>query len=190
MSPQIVADHWILAQLHVGAAHYILLDGDRIGSQMEDLLFRNALPRLYFLVQDLHEALLLLSGQIRKAGGLVYICGGDTVLGSVENLRSFLARLDSVRPALPCTFSAGIGRTVGEALIALKLAKARGPGQVVRLRRTLGQVRSAHWEPTGWKEEHPRTRGAAIRGRRPSAGPRRRSVTRGAAASSRRRGWA
>src|SRR6185436_7919538 len=108
MSPQVVADHCILAQLLVGTPYYILLDGDRIGSRMEDLLFRNALPRLYFLVQDLHAALLLLSRVFRKAGGLVYITGGDTVLGSVENLRSFLVKLDSVRPALPCTFSAGI----------------------------------------------------------------------------------
>src|SRR5213078_1418306 len=129
-------DHWIfrasrrtdsfrLDQQNMGNSQYVLLDGDQVGRRMEDLLLRDALPRLYFLVQDLNDAVLVLARVFRRVGGLVYLCGGDTVLGSVENVRSLLAAMQAVRGALPCTFSAGVGSSVSDALIALKLAKAR-----------------------------------------------------------------
>ena len=134
-------DHWIfrasrrtdsfrLDQQNMGRPQYVLLDGDQVGRRMEDLLLRDALPRLYFLVQDLNEAVLLLARVFRKAGGLVYLVGGDTVLGSVDDIRPLLAGMQSVRHALPCTFSAGVGSSVRDALIALKLAKARGSGEL------------------------------------------------------------
>jgi len=189
---------------------YVLLDGDQVGRRMEDLLLRDALPRLYFLVQDLNDAVLVLARVFRRVGGLVYLCGGDTVLGSVDNVRTLLAAMQPIRGTLPCTFSAGVGSSVSDALIALKLAKARGPAAVVRVRRVGGERRSAHWEdPDGWREERPAPAilvdgvlnpARATHGRPASAAPRRRpaptrarrnsSGTRGAAASSRRRGWA
>jgi len=173
---------------NVGSSHYVLLDGDQVGRRMEDLLLRDALPRLYFLVQDLNEAVLVLARVFRQVGGLVYLCGGDTVLGSVENVRSLLCAMKSVRHALPCTFSAGVGSSVSDALIALKLAKARGAGEVVRVRRYRGKRRSAHWEdPDGWREERPAPesrpaaslhRAGAPRGRPASAASRRRALPR------------
>ena len=209
-------DHWIfrasrrtdsfrLDQQNMGRPQYVLLDGDQVGRRMEDLLLRDALPRLYFLVQDLNEAVLLLARVFRKAGGLVYLVGGDTVLGSVDDIRPLLAGMQSVRHALPCTFSAGVGSSVRDALIALKLAKARGSGEIVRVRRYRGELSPAHWEdPDGWREERSAARSLnparATRGRPASAssrrwaGPRRArpgsSGNRGAAASSRHRGWA
>jgi minimal CRISPR polymerase domain len=194
----------------MGRPQYVLLDGDQVGRRMEDLLLRDALPPLYFLVQDLNDAVLVLARVFRKVGGLVYLCGGDTVLGSVENVYSLLAALQPIRGTLPCTFSAGVGSSVSDALIALKLAKARGPAAVVRVRRVGGVRRSAHWEdPDGWREERPAqavladgslNRPRATRGRPASRAPRRQAAptqarpgssgNRGAAASSRRRGWA
>jgi len=194
----------------MGNPQYVLLDGDQVGRQMEDLLLRDALPLLYFLVQDLNDAVLVLARIFRKVGGLVYLCGGDTVLGSVDDVRSLLAALRPVRAALPCSFSAGVGSSVRDSLIALKLAKARGPGAVVQLRRFRDELRVAHWEdPDGWREERPALglradasliRARATRGRPASATSRRRAAptrvrpdssgNRGAAASSRRRGWA
>jgi hypothetical protein len=149
----------------MGTPLYVLLDGDQVGRRIEDLLLRNALPRLYFLIQDLNESVVILSRVFRKVGGLVYVCGGDTVLGSVESVRTLLEAMRPVRHALPCTFSAGVGSSVRDALIGLKLAKARGPGEVVRVRRLRGEIRSAHWEdPDGWREERPAL-GASRRGR-------------------------
>ena len=190
----------------MGNPYYVLLDGDQVGQRMEDLLFRDALPRLYFLVQDLNDAVLHLSRVFRKVGGLVYVVGGDTVLGSVDQVRPLLEGLRAIRHALPCTFSAGVGRCVSDALIALKLAKARGSGSVVRVRWARGELRASHWEdPDGWREEPPlpgapvspasatRGRPAAARSRRraaPRRGRPRSWGSRGAAASSRRRGWA
>jgi hypothetical protein len=140
---------------------------------MEDLLLRNALPRLYFLVQDLNQAVLLLAGVFRKVGGLAYFWGGDTVLGSVGNVRSLLAAMNEVRDALPCTFSAGVGTSVSDALVALSLAKARGPGAVVRVRRFRGELRPAHWEePDGWREEPPAPGSASGFLRHDAGGPR------------------
>lgn len=135
---------------------YVLLDGDHVGQRIDDLMFRNALPRLYFLLQDLDEAVRVLARAFRKAGGLVYLAGGDSVLGSIDNVRALLETLAPVRKLLPFTFSGGVGGNVQESLIALKLAKARGPGQVVRVRRIRGEMRASHWEdPDGWRDERP-----------------------------------
>lgn len=133
---------------------YVLLDGDQVGLRIEDLLLRNELSRLYLLIQDLDDAVLGLSRLLRAAGGLVYVCGGDGILGSADDLRPFLGALRKARILQPCTFSAGVGDSVRDALIALKLAKARGPGEILRLRRVRGELRTDRWEdPAGWREE-------------------------------------
>lgn len=171
--------HWIYR--NVGNAQFVLLDGDHVGRRIEDLMLRNALPRLYFLLKDLDEAVVLLARAFRKAGGLVYLAGGDSVLGSIDNVRTLLDGLAPVRNALPFTFSGGVGTTVQEALTALKLAKARGPGQIVRVRRIGGELRAAHWEdPDGWRDERPEPvlRDPAPRGRSASSRSRRRPVPR------------
>ena len=140
----------------MGSPQFVLLDGDKVGRRIEDLLLRDALPRLYFLVQDLNEAVLVLAQVFRDAGGQVYACGGDTVLGTIDDVPDLLRRLASVRSALPCTFSAGVGADLRDALIALKLAKARGPGEVLRVHRIRETLLVAHWEePGGWREERP-----------------------------------
>jgi hypothetical protein len=119
-------------------------------------MLRNALPRLYFLLQDLDEGVQRLARAFRKAGGLVYLAGGDSVLGSIDDIRALLEALAPIRPTLPFTFSSGVGGNVQESLIALKLAKARGPGQIVRVRRIRGEIRASYWEdPDGWRDERP-----------------------------------
>jgi hypothetical protein len=157
----------------VGNAQFVLLDGDHVGRRIEDLMLRNALPRLYFLLKDLDEAVVVLARAFRKAGGLVYLAGGDSVLGSIDNVRTLLEALAPVRNALPFTFSGGVGDTVQEALTALKLAKARGPGQVVRVRRRGAELRAAHWEdPDGWRDERPEPVRRARRAGSPAGGRR------------------
>jgi hypothetical protein len=143
----------------MGAPQYVLLDGDQVGRRLDDLLLRDALPRLYFLVQDLNNAVLVLARVFKKVGGLVYLAGGDTVLGSVDNIRPLFDEMHAIRHLLPCTFSAGVGGNVRDALIALKLAKARGAGAAVRVRRVRDELLVSHWEePDGWRNERPTTR--------------------------------
>src|SRR6185503_8060345 len=102
------------APINIGVDHplYVMMDGDQVGRRIEDLLLRNALPRLYLLIQDLNEAVLLLSRAFRAAKGRVYISGGDGVLGSVDNVRSLFEALRPVRKSLPFTFSTGVGSSV------------------------------------------------------------------------------
>src|SRR6185436_15680755 len=59
------------APISIGVDHilYVMMDGDQVGRRIEDLLLRNSLPRLYLLIQDLNEAVLVLSRAFRAAKG-------------------------------------------------------------------------------------------------------------------------
>jgi GTP cyclohydrolase III len=120
---------------------YVLLDGDRVGEKIDGHYLRNDVHDLYLFARELDDAVAMLAASIRGIGGTIYLAGGDNVLGTVEDLTSFLALFDTSRPNLPVPFSIGIGGDARQAHLALRVAKATGFGTIVRAEGVDGGLR-------------------------------------------------
>ena len=120
---------------------YVLLDGDRVGEKIDGHYLRNDVHDLYLFARELDDAVAMLAASIRRMGGTIYLAGGDNVLGTVEDLTTFLALFDTSREQLPVPFSVGIGGDARQAHLALKVAKANGFGTIVRAEGVDGGIR-------------------------------------------------
>lgn len=128
---------------------FVLVDGDNVGEKIDLLVLQEDLQGVSEFTRGLDRAVDLIEAAAREAGGTVYIAGGDNVLARLDDLDAFLEKFGALQGELGGTFSVGIGREAKDAHVALKVAKSRGPGTIVRARAEDGELAFARREAGG-----------------------------------------
>ncbi|KAF5416079.1 MAG: hypothetical protein C5S48_03940 [Candidatus Methanogaster sp.] len=108
------------------------IDGDKIGRVVEAHLIKNEVNALTQFSANVTSALKKIRNKIVQDGGTVIFCAGDSVLfqGSFDD--SWCTKiLDLFLKTTGCTASMGVGDTLTESYLALKLAKANGGGEFI-----------------------------------------------------------
>ncbi|MFI0718136.1 mCpol domain-containing protein [Streptomyces sp. NPDC021224] len=113
---------------------YLIIDGDDIGSKIEAHLLANDIDAFVTSSKEVSVAVDELAEALTKAPGIYVVStGGDSILARVEEscVDSLGNLLSSLQRPGRFTFSAGIGDTLRETFIALRMAKATGKHRVV-----------------------------------------------------------
>lgn len=121
---------------------YCSLDGDDVGNILEGFMIRGQADLAAGLSQNVRLALSNVASDIEASGGKVIFFGGDNLLAEgkfdalfCEHLLRRFAEAAIYRTEQEkvkrCTASCGLGKTITEAYLALKLAKSAGKGVVV-----------------------------------------------------------
>jgi GTP cyclohydrolase III len=111
---------------------FVALDGDQVGRRIEKLILSAKLSELSSYSKSVLDAIKTLESILLKAGGQVYITGGDNLLAEVTDIDLFLSNFISLRDELVCSFCVGIGKDSIEAYLALKFAKSCAPRTIVK----------------------------------------------------------
>jgi GTP cyclohydrolase III len=114
---------------------FVLIDGDNVGDRIDGFIHQGDLNSLSEFTRRLDQAVARIATLAQEAGGEVYMAGGDNILVRVKGLEKLLDKVLSIREELPCTFSVGIGSDARESHQALRFAKERGAGTIVRFLR-------------------------------------------------------
>lgn len=111
---------------------FVALDGDQVGRRIEQLILSAKLSELSSYSQSVLDAIKTLESILLKAGGKVYMTGGDNLLAEVSDIDLFLSNFISIRDELVCSFCIGIGTDPIKAYLALKFAKSCAPRTIVQ----------------------------------------------------------
>jgi hypothetical protein len=115
---------------------YVAIDGDDIGRRLEQLIAEGDDAAVAAYSRHVSSRLSALAFLAEKAGNLVY-CAGDSLLARVRREAAAalceLALADEV-----VRFSGGIGQRMVEAMLSMRLAKARGRGQFFTWTQVIG----------------------------------------------------
>ncbi len=111
---------------------FVALDGDQVGRRIEQLILSGKLSELSSYSKSVLDAIKTLESILLKAGGQVYMTGGDNLLAEVSNIDLFLSNFISIRDELVCSFCVGIGTDHIKAYLALKFAKSCAPRTIVK----------------------------------------------------------
>lgn len=107
---------------------YIIVDGDDIGRKITSCFIGNDEAGLAKISADMTAAVNKVASILQTAGFRVFFCAADGVVAATEANADSAALFDQVRVAAPegVTFSAGTGRTLQQAYVALMQAKCSG----------------------------------------------------------------
>lgn len=110
---------------------YVAIDGDDVGRRLEQLLSRDKEDEVVAFAVVIDEWIRKCSEYVQERGGNVVFAAGDSVLcrvpaGASQSIYAMTKDVDH-----DVTFSCGVGNTMSEAMMALKMAKARGRDQLV-----------------------------------------------------------
>jgi GTP cyclohydrolase III len=111
---------------------FVALDGDQVGRRIEQLILSAKLSELSSYSQSVVDAIKTLESILLKAGGKVYMTGGDNLLAEVTDINFFLSNFISIRDELVCSFCVGIGTDPIKAYLALKFAKSCASRTIVQ----------------------------------------------------------
>ena len=104
----------------------ISIDGDNIGKRIEGMILTNNLEQLERFSNNVSSAINNFALNIERIGGKCYLCGGDNILAFIPDS----AKDEVINTVLNSNenelfFSAGLGSSVLEAYLALKIAKSK-----------------------------------------------------------------
>lgn len=117
---------------------YLAIDGDDVGRAVERLIVLASAQEVSAFSRQVSDAMETIVLRIQALGAIVVMQGGDSILAELAELPlEDLEQLIRVEPPA-VTFSAGIGQTMSEAFLALKLAKAAGKHRCVKWAATAG----------------------------------------------------
>ena len=113
--------------------NYIGLDGDSIGRTVESFLIRNEIEKLKIFSQKIESALAEIEQKALAANGEIIFCTGDSILFYGDFELAFAEEIVHIfHKTTGKTASIGIGNTLAQAYLGLKLAKAQGGNQAVQ----------------------------------------------------------
>lgn len=110
---------------------YIAIDGDNIGASVERFVILEQREQLAAFATSIKYAVEDIADALRKAGATIIFTGGDSVLAECANASVYPAIRKVLSEDQPMRFSAGVGHSIREAYIALKMAKTSGKGCLV-----------------------------------------------------------
>lgn len=113
---------------------YAMIDGDDIGIKMEFHILRNDVESFIKQSEKINNSMRIVLNEIRSIEGVnILSTGGDSALAELEEGAKFpLTRaLGDVQGVGGFHFSAGIGWSLRECYIALRMAKAAGKSKIV-----------------------------------------------------------
>lgn len=108
---------------------YLILDGDDVGSKVEAHLLANDLQSFTTSSNEISTSIERLANCLNNITGVSVISvGGDSILAQVDLPETSLLhnQLSELQRPGEFTFSAGIGKTLRESFIALRMAKTAG----------------------------------------------------------------
>jgi len=119
-------------QCRVPDEEYVAIDGDDVGHRLEGYIVANDVHAVSaFSSEALVDFFAALSSLLEANGHRIIFCAGDSLLSCAT--RPTPVNLLRELPVGPCNVSIGIGRTPGQAFLALQLAKAKGKNKIVRM---------------------------------------------------------
>ncbi len=111
---------------------YLGLDGDSIGREIEKLIIKNQPQKLTKFSNQITTVIEKIKSELVEKGGEIIFYGGDSILVFGEFTKEDAHKiLKDFKDSTSKTASIGIGKTMGEAYLSLKLAKANGGNKVV-----------------------------------------------------------
>ena len=112
--------------------YYIGLDGDSIGREVERLIISNEEEKLQMFSYKITETINDLSAYLIEKGINIIFAGGDSILAYGEINEILITELlDMFEKKTKKTVSIGIGKTLSDVYLGLKLAKANGGNQFI-----------------------------------------------------------
>ncbi|MFJ4987700.1 mCpol domain-containing protein [Streptomyces sp. NPDC088732] len=120
---------------------FAIIDGDDVGSKVERHLLSNnvsAFTEASRMIADSIEELAEELGKI--AGAEVIAVGGDSILTEFRSdaMDELINTLTGLQRPERLTFSAGVGTTLRESFVALRMAKSSGKCRIVAFPEELG----------------------------------------------------
>lgn len=115
---------------------YVTIDGDDIGRKITACYIENNEAKLNELSTSLSAAVQRIADLLRAEGFKIIFSAADGVVGSSTTPRISLSELHQKIQALAppgITFSAGVGRSLRDAYLALTYAKSSGKNSIVDL---------------------------------------------------------
>ena len=109
---------------------YIAIDGDNIGATVERLIILEQRNELTEYAISIEKAIVSIAERLRFAGANIVFTGGDSVLAYIDKEQTEI--LDCLSFESEFAFSVGLGSTMREAYLSLKMAKASGKGCAIR----------------------------------------------------------
>jgi minimal CRISPR polymerase domain len=108
---------------------YVAIDGDDVGRRLEGLVVRGEVDELRRFSRGVDGDLDTLANILESIAFDSFVKGGDTILacGPAHDPAWFARHLTTVT----ITISVGLGRSLTEAFLGLKIAKASGKNQIV-----------------------------------------------------------
>ncbi len=106
---------------------YYGLDGDKVGGKIEEMFINNDEVTLKVLSEKINSAIQELVQSVIKDNGKVIFSGGDSLLFKGIHTDEFCDGLiDRFYKLTGCTASMGIGDSLKNTLLSMKIAKAKG----------------------------------------------------------------
>lgn len=116
------------------AAMYLFIDGDDVGSRMERHILNNDVAAFVEESKSTSRAIDQLAAKLATSSGAdVISVGGDSILVSIQSdaIPCLTELLTSMQSSEEFPFSAGIGRSLRESFVALRMAKSSGKRRTV-----------------------------------------------------------
>jgi len=114
---------------------FAIIDGDDVGNKVETHILANDMDKFVESSRMINSALEGLASRMAQLPGVSLVhTGGDSILievrdGSVELIEEALSK--EQKPGM-LTFSAGVGATLRQSFLALRMAKSSGKCRIVR----------------------------------------------------------
>ncbi|NUP20852.1 MAG: mCpol domain-containing protein [Streptomyces sp.] len=118
---------------------FVIIDGDDVGNKVEKHILSNDVANFIELSRTINLTLERLAGRLAELPGVSLVhAGGDSILIEIADasvdLMSETLRKEQAPGAL--TFSAGVGSTLRQSFLALRMAKSSGKHRIVRFQET------------------------------------------------------
>jgi len=113
--------------------NYCSLDGDKIGTKLEKLIVNQDMISLSKFSNLISEAINDITKKIKDKGYNIVFSGGDNIMFHGEIETSFCDEISEYfENKTSNNLSIGIGNTMKESFIALKIAKAKGGAVIIK----------------------------------------------------------
>lgn len=112
---------------------YYGIDGDKIGRKIETMFIKSEEENIKRFSELIDNAINRLEEIIIEKDGIIVFSGGDSILFKGDFTDDFCERLleEFVR-ITGCTASMGIGSSLTETFLSMKIAKTFGGGRVLK----------------------------------------------------------
>ncbi|WP_443060430.1 mCpol domain-containing protein [Streptomyces sp. NBC_00459] len=113
---------------------YLIIDGDDVGGKVEAHLLANDVDSFVASSKEISASIDQLVDSLNEIPGVYVVsAGGDSILARIDNpdIGSICDRLSGLQRPGQFTFSAGMGETLRESFVALRMAKAAGKRRAI-----------------------------------------------------------